>query len=140
MIERNVRLPSGEVADRHRAWYLCHDADSEVTTVHVLHYAGDVPVTSIGYEFDLDVGLTFDEAEALVAELPEMEEYVDARAELVADMAAHRRAGGILRRADPGGRARPEGRRDPHPRRRPAARPPGQGPRDHVRRQDAGHH
>lgn len=88
MIERNMRLPSGEVADRHRAWYLCHDADSEVTTVHVLHYAGDVPVTSIGYEFDLDVGLTFDEAEVLVAELPEMEEYVDARAELVADMAA----------------------------------------------------
>ena len=88
MIERNVRLPGGAVADRHRAWYICHDADSEVTTVHVMHYAGEAPVTSIGYEFALDVGLTFDEAEELVAELPEMEEYADDRAALVADMAA----------------------------------------------------
>lgn len=87
MIERNVRLPNGTLADRHRVWYLCHDADALVTTVHVMHCAGDVEVTSIAYERDLDVGMTFAQAETWVAALPEMAEVSDERDQLIAEMA-----------------------------------------------------
>lgn len=78
MFERQVRMPSGNVLNKHRIREIRHSIDENATAVDVESYDETTGLSeSYGYSHEFEVGLTFDEAEQWVKELDTYRPYVD---------------------------------------------------------------